>query len=240
MAKAKYLQVAEEIKERIKAGIYKASTLLPDQETLAKELDVSRLTVKKALDGLERQGLVYKQSGLGTFVASQIPIKGKNDAPANLFMGLKKEIGPDRIRSKILHFSVEFPDEQIQANLELKKNEPIYNIIRLRLLDNEPFVIEHTFMPVKLVPNLDETILKDSVYSYIHKKLHLKFGRAYRRILACKSDKYDQKYLHAKEDDPMLELEQIVWLTNGQPIEYSLSRNRYDRRTYTIVENNRF
>ena len=44
----------------------------------------------------------------------------------------------------------------------------------------------------------------------------------------------------AKKDDPMLELEQIVWLTNGQPIEYSTSRNRYDQRDYTILENTRF
>ena len=44
-----------------------------------------------------------------------------------------------------------------------------------------------------------------------------KFGHAYRKIRAAKPDKYDIKYLDAKSDDPMLELEQIIWLTNGQP-----------------------
>ncbi|PXZ35575.1 GntR family transcriptional regulator, partial [Lactobacillus helveticus] len=119
-------------------------------------------------------------------------------------------------------------------------NEPIYNIVRLRNYDEKPLIIEHAFMPVKLVPDLDEKILHSSIYNYIHQKLHLKFGHAYRKIRAAKPDKYDIKYLDAKSDDPMLELEQIIWLTNGQPIEYSVSRNRYDTRDYVLLDNNRF
>ena len=58
MAKAKYLEVANELRKRIKQGIYNKQEPLPDQETFAHEFDVSRLTVKKAFDGLEREGLV--------------------------------------------------------------------------------------------------------------------------------------------------------------------------------------
>ena len=43
-----------------------------------------------------------------------------------------------------------------------------------------------------------------------------------------------------KKDDPILELEQIIWLTNGQPVEYSVSKNRYDTRDYVLLDNNRF
>ncbi len=240
MAKAKYLEVAEEIKKRIQNDVYSTQEPLPDQEAFAKELDVSRLTVKKAFDGLERQGFVYKQSGLGTFVTGNIPIKSDTDTPANAFTGLRKSLGKSHVESKVLHFSVEFPDEQMQKNLSIQRNEPIYNIVRLRLYNNEPFIIEHTYMPIKLVPELDEEILHNSIYDYIHQKLHLKFGHAYRKIRAAKPNKYDLKYLNAKKDDPMLELEQIIWLTNGQPIEYSTSRNRYDTRDYVLLDNNRF
>lgn len=237
---AKYIEIAEKISQRIKDKIYKPRSPLPDQETLAKEFGVSRLTVKKALDGLERKGLVYKQSGLGTFVSSEIPIRSDIDAPANTTTGLQNEYGASKIRSKILHFNVEFPDEQIQRNLEISKTEPVYNIIRLRYVNNKPLIIEHTYMPTKLVPGLEEDVLNHSIYNYIHNDLHLKFGHAYRKIRASKSNSYDQEYLDAKTDDPMLEIEQIVWLTNGQPIEYSTSRNRYDQRDYVVFENNRF
>ena len=70
--------------------------------------------------------------------------------------------------------------------------------------------------------------------------MKLKFGIAYRKIKAVKADDWDQKYLKAKKNDPILELEQIVWLNNGQPVEYSTSRNRYDERNYIVVETNSF
>lgn len=156
MTHAKYLEIAKIISQRINDGTYTSRLPLPDQETLAKEFGVSRLTVKKALDGLERQGLVYKQSGLGTFVSSNIPIKSSIDSPANMFMGLKKQLGSSNVKSEILHFSVEFPSEQIQKNLDLKSSDPVYDIVRLRIVDDLPFIIEHTYMPVTLVPNLNE------------------------------------------------------------------------------------
>lgn len=238
--KAKYLEIADIILARIQNGTYRKKEPLPDQQTIANELGVSRLTVKKALDGLERQGKVYKQSGLGTFVSEEIPIKSPIDSPANMFTGLRKQMGADEIESQILHFSVEFPDQKLQQYLNLHKTEPIYDIVRLRLLNDKPYVIENTYMPVKLVPDLNEDILHNSIYDYIHHSLHLKFGHAYRRIKAAKASKYDQKYLQAKTTDPMIELEQIIWLTNGQPIEYSINRSRFDQRVYTVFENNRF
>ena len=240
MSEAKYLKIARIIHDRIKDGTYHAHEPLPDQEALAQELGVSRLTVKKALDGLERKGLLYKQSGLGTFVLGEIPIQTKHDTSASEFSGLQEEIGKEKVTSKVIDFSIEFPSEQIQKNLRLKGSDPVYDMLCLRLLEGKPLVLEHTYMPVKLVPNLDENILKSLTYNYIHQTLGLKFGTAYRKIRASKATKWDQKYLKAKQDDPILELEQIIWLTNGQPIEYSTFRNRYDMRNYVVFQNKDF
>ena len=74
-AEAKYLKVARILQKRIEDGVYKPQTPLPDQKTLAEELHVSRLTVKKALDGLQRKGLVYKESGLRQKCRDQILYK---------------------------------------------------------------------------------------------------------------------------------------------------------------------
>lgn len=240
MKKAKYVEIAQEIEERIKSGQYKKQTALPDQESLAKEFNVSRLTIQKALDGLDRKGLVYKQSGMGTFVLGDIPFKDKKDAPVNAFIGLGNQMGKKNIKSQVLHYSVEFPDETVQEYLAINKAEPVYDIVRLRIYNDQPLTIEHTYMPVKLVSGLTEDVLHSSIYDYMHESLKLKFGHAYRRIKAVKADKNDEEYLNAKKDDPMLELEQVVWLVNGLPVEYSTSKNRYDTRYYVTIENNRF
>ncbi|MDC4186673.1 GntR family transcriptional regulator [Loigolactobacillus coryniformis] len=180
--------------------------------------------------------MIYKQSGLETYVLGDISIKAANDSPADAFNGLTEQQGAQRVSSQIIAFSVAFPDADLQAKLEIGANDPVYNI--LRLLESEPFILEHTYMPVKLVPDLTEAILKKSIYKYIHQSLHLKFGGAYRKIHASLPTELDTEYLAAKENEPILEAEQIVWLTTGQNIEYSTSRNLFNKRSYTILDIN--
>lgn len=124
----------------------------------------------------------------------------------------------------------------LACQLNLDENDQVYEIICLRLLDDEPLVIEHTYMPVSQVPALSKKILEGSIYSYLHKKLHIKFGGVFRRIKADLPDEYDRQYLGASETTPILEIEQIVWTNSGVNIEYSRSRNVYSNRSYIMVE----
>lgn len=234
----KYQTVAEKIKERIIAGQYKPQSLLPNQSELAKEFGVSKITIKNALDRLAHEGLVYKKSGMGTCVLGIAPMLGRHDSSVDSISGLTAQQGSEHVSSKVIKFDVAFPSEDICQKLNLKSNDPVYKIIRLRLLDNEPFILEHTYMPVGLVPNLSKDVLEHSVYSYIHHELGIRFGGAYRKIHAAKPDEYDLKYLGAAQDTPILEVEQILWTVNGSNIEYSRARNLYDARSYTVVEIN--
>ena len=239
-AEAKYLKVARILQKRIEDGVYKPQTPLPDQKTLEEEILVSGLPVKNALDCLQRKGLVYKESGLGTFVLGPIPIQDKFDSPANAFSGLANLLGSNEVTSDIIEFNAEFPNEDVQHYLKLKSSDPVYNIRRLRRLEGKPLILEHTFMPVNLVPEFMDDLLLNAIFNFLHVILILYFGGAFRIIKATTADDWDQQYLQAKKDDPILELEQIVWLNNGQPVEYSTSRNRYDERNYVVLETNSF
>lgn len=131
---------------------------------------------------------------------------------------------------------MEFPNEEIAERLQIEINTPVYKIIRLRLLDQKPYVFEHTYMPCDLVPSLDEKVLLASIYDYLLNTLNLKFAGSYRNITADKSDDYDQKYLNCSPSDPVLQVEQAVYLENGRPIEYSRSRNRFDMKGYSLLD----
>ena len=76
----KYEAIAKEIRSRITDGIYKVESLIPDQVTLSEEFKVSRMTIKKALDILAMEGLIYRQRGSGTFVMKNSPLNEKNAA----------------------------------------------------------------------------------------------------------------------------------------------------------------
>ena len=82
---------------------------------------------------------------------------------------------------------------------------------------------------------ITENILHHSIYQYIQNELKLEIGDAIRKISAQKSDAYDQKYLDCAKDDPILELEQQVYLKDGRIFEFSQTRQRYDRGSFLFT-----
>jgi len=231
----KYEKIANIIRQRIRDGVYPVETLIPDQVSLAEEFDVSRMTVKRAMDILELEGLIFRKRGSGTYV-KKTALNGGLNANIMEYEGLTQQLAGKDVKSKIISFKMDFPNESIQEKLDIGRHDPIYKIIRLRIVDEEPYIIEHTIMNAQLIPGVDEDVLHSSVYQYIHDELNLQFGGAHRMIHADKSSEIDQEYLNCAADDPVLEIEQVVYLEDGTPFEYSRSRNKYDTRSYNVVD----
>lgn len=232
----KYELIANKIKEQIISKYYTKGHILPDQQTLAQNFNVSKITIKNALDILANEGFVLKTSGFGTVVIGPSTLITDKDAPASNFEGLTKQEGSDRVSSQVIKFDLEFPTDEVKKNLNLKDEEPVYHIIRLRMLDKEPFILENTYMPVNLVPGLSQSVLESSIYTFIHNTLNLKFAGIARNIQARQADTLDIRHLNVTKNTPILEVEQIVWLVNGTPIEYSTSRNEFNKRAYYLFE----
>ncbi|MFL2081702.1 GntR family transcriptional regulator [Latilactobacillus sakei] len=233
----KYEEIADTLRQRIKQGIYPANSLLPNQVELVEEFDASRMTVKKAITILTMEGLVFARRGAGTKVLDH-SFWNKTTAPADQYRGMSFDLADanQTLTSKVITFKVTFPSPEVKERLTLSAQQPVYEIIRLRIVDGVNSVLEHTYTPVNLAPGLTDEILEGSIYSYLKKERHLTFAGAFRNIQADKADKYDQEYLDCAPTDPVLEVEQVVYLDSGQPIEYSRSRNRYDRRSYTYLD----
>ncbi|SJZ92703.1 GntR family transcriptional regulator [Pilibacter termitis] len=234
---SKYLEIAKVLRDRIKSEYYPPDSLLPNQVDLVEEFGASRMTIKKALNILALDGLIYSRRGAGTKILNR-SFWDKDTSPADEYGGLTATLAGSnkKIESESIIFEIEFPDEKIQDKLLLNPHQPVYKIIRLRIVDDEPFILEHTYFPAHIVPNLTEDHILSSIYDYIKGDLGLKFAGAFRNVQATKSDEWDQKYLDAKKDDPMLEVEQVIYLKDGRPLEYSRARNRYDKRGYTILD----
>ncbi|MGY3704810.1 GntR family transcriptional regulator [Vagococcus martis] len=233
----KYEKIASTIRERIKNGTYPVDSLLPNQTDLVLEFGVSRMTIKKAIEILMMEGLVYSQRGMGTKILDH-SFWDKDVSPIKEYDGLSYQMEKQnkKLESSVIKFDVGFPNKEIQKKLLLKAEQPIYQIIRLRILEGKPFVIEHTIMPCDLVPNLTTDILEKSVYTYLKKGLGLQFGGAYRTFQADRAEEHDKKYLECDDSDPILEVQQVIYLKDGTPIEFSKSRNRYDTRSYSILD----
>jgi len=139
------------------------------------------------------------------------------------------------VSSKIIKFEVIHPTEEIATKLKITIDDFVYYIIRTRYADDEPYVIEYIYMPISLIPGIKNDILMSSIYSYIEKNLKLKIKSAHRIIRAILPNEIEQEWLKIENNFPILEVEQVGFLDNGQPFEYSKARHRSDRMEFRSV-----
>jgi GntR family transcriptional regulator len=232
---SKYEGISIEMRSRIKNSFYPIDQPLPDELSLAKEFNCSRMTMRRALDILVMEGLLYRKRGHGTFIVQSAIHDNHVHVVSNESVGLTNLLKDKDIKSQVIKFEVKFPTEEVAAHLAVDTTTPVYYLIRLRIVDDEPYVLEKTYMPTNLIPGINDEILSKSIYNYIKNGLNLKIGGTHRKIRACKPDELDQSYLKCEKDDPVLEVEHVGFLDNGIPFEYSFSRHRYDKFVVTSV-----
>lgn len=228
----KYKEIAMALKEKIIEGDYQEGELLPDQETLAKTYQTSRVTVRKAIQLLIDEGLLYTRRGSGTYVRNNIKKNNKNVTQINSVFGTSLQEGAE-VTSKILRFDVRFPTTYEYEALKIKHTDPVYDIKRVRYVDQEARSIESSIMPLKYIKDLDEEILKGSIYNYIRDELGYTISAAQRVIIASKANELDSQEFGIEVGDPILETNQVVFFDDGTP--FDLSKTRYPYTSGKIV-----
>ena len=228
----KYKEIAMALKEKIIEGDYQEGELLPDQETLAKSYQTSRVTVRKAIQLLIDEGLLYTRRGSGTYVRNNIKKNNKNVTQINSVFGTSLQEGAE-VTSKILRFEVRFPTTYEYEALKIKHTDPVYDIKRVRYVDQEARSIESSIMPLKYIKDLDEEILMGSIYNYIRDELGYTISAAQRVIIASKANELDSQEFGIEVGEPILETNQVVFFDDGTP--FDLSKTRYPYTSGKIV-----
>lgn len=229
---AKYMQIYMDIREKINQNHYEINEKLPDGNSLAAHYQCSKLTVKKALDMLVQEGMIIRRRGSGTFVKSHAP--NANEFILSPLAGLADTVGSDHIHSTVAVFSIEKPSAEIAQKLEIE-DAYIYRIVRVREVDHRPYSIEHTFMPLSIIPGLEPKHLEGSVYNYIRETLHLRIKSNHVWIRGDRSNAEDSKLLNLKEPTFMMEIEKVGHLEDGRVFEYSITRHTYETFVFETV-----
>ncbi len=235
--KPKYQQVADIIRDRIQKNTYKGDSFLPSQKELLKELNVSKTTLQRALSELSMEGLIYSKRGYGTKIVNSDYWNDSNE-PNNQYENLTVQFkkGAQNLSNTIINFGVELSDSEISDNLQITKNSPVFCIYRLRKVNQKPYCLEKAYIPVELAPHLTEQISQKSIFDYLKNKLNYNFAGAFRVFSADIVNADDQKYLDSKKGEATFVIKETTYLTNGKPIEYSISRSNYKTRNYVIRE----
>lgn len=229
MAQLVYKQIIDDLKKKIFASEF-VDMRLPDERTLSETYQVSRSSIKRALTKMANAGIIFKKRGSGTFIN---PLYLKNESifnyeGSNLGVTDNFQMHGKKPQIKVLKFEVIPPTEELQRDLFLQPHDFVYKIIRLRLFDNEPFMIETGYIPIKIAPRLSQEIIEGSIFNYLEDYYNLAVTKSFSAIFAEPSTKNDQKLLHLKETEPVSIMEGIFFLDNGTPFEFSHMRFHYE------------
>lgn len=230
----KYEEIAGDIRKGILEGRYTLNEQLPLEREMCEYYNVSRITIKKAVDELVNEGLIIKRRGSGTFVKA-FDSDVERFSMSKQFSGFSESNKNRKVESKVLKFEVIHPSEEIAIKLKMTCDDFVYHIIRVRYSDSEPVVVEYTYMPIGVIPGIKNDVLYKSIYSYIENDLKLKIKSAHKTIRAILPSELEAENLSIDASDPILEVEQTGFLDDGQPFEYSISHHRGDKMEFRNI-----
>src|SRR5215831_16737487 len=171
--------------------------MLPSYTELADRAGVSLITVRRALDELERAGRVRRHQGLGTFVAR--PRIVAEPTRTGSLLATLAEGGDPQLQTRVLGLDRGHPSADLAQALRVEAGNPVWRLRRLRLLDGQPAVLEASVIPVAIAPELDALVsrLDGSLYDL----LAAEYGLV---------DAYEEQYLEvlgpAHEESKLLDL----------------------------------
>ena len=241
MADYVYRSVMHDIKEKILNNEFEGMRL-PDERSLAEQYQVSRSSMKRALELLAQQGIVFKKRGSGTFIN---PLYLKNQAlfryeGSNLGLTDSFRVPGKKQRIELLDFQVIKASSEIAQDLFLNENDFVYKFKRLRLLDEQPFLIETGYLPIKIMTELKPEILKSSLFNFLEDEQNKTVTKSFLNITVEPSSEEDQEKMKLKPVEPVGVMEGIFFLDDGTPFEVSNMRVHYSyMRFNTFVNLNR-
>ena len=207
----KYEEIALNLQKRINQNEF--TTKLPTEDQLINAYQVSRNTIRNAINSLVKMGIVYPIQGSGMFIR---PPKKENTICLNGTRGITVDSPSKEIITQVLKLEVIKADEQLSQAFCCAINTPIYYIERVRFNDGQPFAVEYTYYNKDIIPYIGREIAEKSIYKYIKEDLKLTFGFSDKYLKVIKLNEYDSSLLQLEKDDPGLEIEDRVYLNNGQ------------------------
>ncbi|MET1033676.1 MAG: GntR family transcriptional regulator [Arthrobacter sp.] len=197
---------------------------LPSEKELATEFGVSLMTLRRALDLLDEEGIVRRVLGRGTFVQRRIVAKG--DVLTSFSEDMRmRGLTPS---SRLIGIEVLEPAEDVRKDLLLGPRESVVALERLRLADGEAMCLETAHLAARFTGVLEADALEGSLHELLASRGHV-LESAVRRIRAVAADERQALLLGLRAGEPVLQIIQVFYDAKGTAIQRSCAHYRADR-----------
>lgn len=223
---ALYLQVQKRLREAIRGGALHGGDPIPPERDLAEALDISRNTVRKAVDGLVSEGLLLRKRGAGTFVNSRVE---KNVSKLSSFSEDMLSRGRRPHSEWISKVAGAVTPEEALA-LMLSPGSAVYRFHRVRFADGVAMAIEFAIIPAYCLPSPE--LVQESLYAALETHAH-RPARALQRLQAVSLSSEQAERLGVSPGAAALSIERRGFLGDGRACEFTQSWYRGD--AYDVI-----
>jgi DNA-binding GntR family transcriptional regulator len=226
-----YYQLAELIKEQIRVGDLQPGDQLPAERTLSETFAISRMTARQAIAYLVREGTLIAKHGLGTYVAEP---KLMHDM-LHLLGFTEEMMQRGLVTSRVLEQEVIIPSQRVAAGLQLRPEATVAKLVRLRLLNTTPLLLETSFVPTALCPGLErEDMSSQSLYAVLEQRYNLRLTSSRQALEATIANAYEATMFAITAGAPMFLLEGVIFDEQERPVEYAKTVYRGDRFKFSF------
>lgn len=222
-----YYQLKNIIQQKIQNGEYEEGGLIPSERELSEVFNISRMTVRQALNQMVAEGLLLREKGKGTFVAKR-KIEQRNIKSFSESVRSKGMVPS----TNVLYFKKEKVGDDIKSALGLFSDEPVYVIKRLRLANDLPVALEEVFIPERYCPNLERFKLETSLYELIHEEFGIKIAFMDNIIEASGATADERKLLKIAASAPVLRISGVSFISEEEKFSFERDVYRSDQYAY--------
>jgi GntR family transcriptional regulator len=220
----RYLQLRRRLDDAIDSGLLQPETPLPSEREIASLTDLSRVTVRKAIQALADDGAVVQRHGSGSFVAARPPRVEQSLSQLTSFTEDMANRGME-IKALWLERGIFLPSPEEAVALGLGTGDSVSRLARLRTANGRPMAIERASLPVDILPH--PTQVEDSLYKMLD-ELGTPPVRAIQKITAINLDDRDADLLDVEPHTAGLKIERTSFLAGGRVVEFTRSIYRSD------------
>jgi GntR family transcriptional regulator len=219
-----YLQLKKNIEDAVNRGVIGPGDALPSERDIALKADISRVTVRKAVQDLVKGGILVQRHGSGTFVAPRMERVEQSLSRLTSFTEDMARRGMN-VRSQWLERGLYTPSPEEMMVLGLSSSERVARVARLRIANETPLAIERAALSASVLP--DPAAVDSSLYTALQ-ATGSRPVRAVQRISAANLAEADACLLEVAPGSAGLHIERISYLASGKVIEFTRSIYRGD------------
>ena len=203
----------------------------PSETELSKRFSVNRGTIRHALDVLEREGLIYREKGRGTFIRRR-----RVELDLSYLCSTTEDLKNRGWipKTELISINRILPRSQIRLSLIMKEEELAWEVYRRRLANNEPISLQRAFFAESRMPNLDKNDLTGSFFNLWNNVYSIQPWYGEQTIRTRSATLEEAELLLMTECDPIFEITRVTYDISSRPFEFLISVWRGDRYDFNV------